>query len=323
VIAGATALGALLPLVSLIQAQGQKPTFSASAEAVRLDVLATARGVPLVGLTADDFEVRDNGVVQDARLSPAASLHWDVVVLFDVSQSVEGTKLEALRASARATAAALRPGDRIALLTFSDAVARPAPLATSGPAFREALDTVRAGGSTALFDALFTGLAMSRAGAARPLLLLFSDGRDTVSWLSADDVLAVARSSDASIYAVSTSPVRPSAPSPPTWASVAQSSDDEFLGRITRETGGRLLHAESGSEVQARVAEALAEIGARYVLSYEPRGAAGEGWHQVQVRLRRRRGTVVVRPGYYRPPSRAKAVSFPEDQPAPSPLNLK
>src|SRR3954468_20084036 len=121
-------VNALLWLLWFGQSPRQPPTFPTATEVVRLDVLAAAGGVPLGVLAADDFEVRDNGVVQDARLSPMASLHWDVVVLFDVSQSVEGAKLEALRASARATRAALRPSDRIALLTFSDDVQLRAPL---------------------------------------------------------------------------------------------------------------------------------------------------------------------------------------------------
>jgi hypothetical protein len=54
--------------------------------------------------------------------------------------------------------------------------------------------------------------------------------------------------------------------------------------------------------VQARLAEALAEIGARYVLTYEPIEVARPGWHQIQVRLKRRRGEVIARPGYVIPP---------------------
>ena len=79
---------------------------------------------------------------------------------------------------------------------------------------------------------------------------------------------------------------------------MAAAPDDELLQRITRETGGRLLRAESVAQVKAQLAAALDEIAARYVLSYEPRGVAKEGWHRVQVRLRHHAGATIVRPGY-------------------------
>jgi VWFA-related protein len=280
------------------------PTFAAKAEVVRLDVLARERDQPLRDLTADDFEVQDNGVRQKVHVARALSLPWEVVVLFDVSESVKGPKLEALRACARAIAAGLREGDRAALVTFSDAVELRSPMTEPPGPLLNALDRARAGGSTALFDALFAALALSGRGPARPLVILFTDGRDNVSWLSAEDVIEAARLSAASIHAVSTSSIggrRRSPTDPPTWESVAAESDDEFLRKITRATGGRLIDAESVAGLQARLAAVLDEIGARYIVTYEPVGVAREGWHEVQVRLRRRAGSVVVRPGYFRP----------------------
>jgi VWFA-related protein len=294
-------------LMSLLlpgQVPPRPPTFAAKAEVVRLDVLALHQEQPIRDLTENDFEVRDNGVRQKVHVVRALSLRWEVVVLFDVSESVKGPKLEAFRACARAIAAALREGDQAALVTFSDVVElRSAMSAPAGP-FLNALDGVRAGGSTALFDALFSALALSGPGPARPLVLLFTDGRDNVSWLSADDVVGAARLSDASIYAVSTSSIGGGRRWPadrPTWASVAVAPDDKFLRKITRETGGRLLHAESIAGLQARLAAVLDEIGDRYIVTYEPVGVAQEGWHEIHVRMRRRAGAVVVRPGYFRP----------------------
>lgn len=298
-------------LMSLLlpgHAPHRPPTFAADAEVVRLDVLALERQKPIRDLSADDLEVRDNGVLQKVHVTPALSLPWEVVVLFDVSESVKGPKREAFRACARAIAAALREGDQAALVTFADVVEiRSEMTAPAGP-FLNALDGARAGGSTALFDALFSALALSGRGPARPLVILFTDGRDNVSWLSAADVVGAARLSDASIYAVSTSSLgaaRGSPAQPPTWASLAVAPDDAFLRKITRETGGRLLHAASVTELQARLTAVLDELGERYIVTYEPVGVSKAGWHEVRVRMRRGPGAVVVRPGYFRPPAPA------------------
>ena len=164
------------------------------------------------------------------------------------------------------------------------------------------LDEVQADGSTALFDAVFAAMAISSTSRARPIILLLSDGRDNVSWLSAEEVVAAARQSEAAIYAVSTSSLGSTAPSlvsPPTWTSVASGTDDDFLGRITGATGGRLLQAHSSAELQRQVAAILDEVKARYLIGYEPKGLEREGWHKVEVRLRRTRGAIVVRPGYF------------------------
>jgi VWFA-related protein len=303
--------GQVLPTLSLLAAgllaQAPPPRFPSGTDIVRLDVLAREGQAPLPGLHADDFEVRDNGVLQKVLVSPATSSHWRMLVLLDTSESVNGRKLEAFRACARAIAGTLREGDEAALVTFADRVVLRSDLTTSAALLRQPLDRLRAGGSTALFDAVFAALALPAADSFRPLVILLTDGRDTASWLSADDVVEAAGFSDATIYAVSTSERRRSpllAAERPTWAAVARGNDEEVLARITRQTGGRLLRADSATRVQEQVAAMLDEIAARYILAYEPQGVVREGRHQVEVRLRGRSGDVVVRPGYYVVPPR-------------------
>ena len=270
------------------------PTFTSVGAVVRLDVLALRGDQPLLGLGGDDFEVRDNGVLQQVRVTAGEALRWKVIVLLDTSQSVAGPKLAAFRDAAHAIAKAARPGDDIALMTFSDRVELRSGI--SG------LDDIRAGGSTALCDAIFAALAVAEEGDARPLVILLSDGADTMSWLSADDVAEAARRSEATVYAISTTAGADPRRSPiarPTWESIAEENDERFLQRIARDTGGLLLRAPTPVKLQERIASVLETISARYLIGYEPTGVSRDGWHDVSVRLRRGSGEIVARPGYF------------------------
>src|SRR5262245_25517885 len=100
----------------------QAPTFSARTRAVRIDVLATSGGRPVPGLLADDFEVRDNGVVQRVDLVSFEDVPLNLVLALDLSDSVSGERLTHLRQAATAVLHDLRDRDQAALITFSHAI---------------------------------------------------------------------------------------------------------------------------------------------------------------------------------------------------------
>ena len=76
-------------------------------------------------------------------------------------------------------------------------------------------------------------------------------------------------------------------------------TDDRFLNRIARDTGGRLLHAQQNRDIETTFARVIEEFNSRYVLGYSPTGTEARGWHQVSVRLKKRQGTVLARRGYF------------------------
>ncbi len=284
---------------SAFVAQVQPPAFYAHVDLVRLDVLVTDGRRPLVGLETEDFEVRDKRVVQRLEPIDTEPLPLDVFLILDASESVAGKKWQGLLRGARAIMRALSPQDRIALITFGDDVAVPLPLTTDHQAATVALEATLPAGSTAMADALYAAAALRRPEATRGVAIVFTDGRDNVSWLSAADVLSAARRSDLLFYGVGLNAVRPDpAPWPPTWSSIAEESDDQFLNQIAQETGGRVLYANSGLDVEDVLTAVLDEVGKRYVLSYYPRGVEQEGWHEIGVTLRNKRGTVRARHGY-------------------------
>ena len=262
-------------------ARGQQATFSSRIDAVRVDVLVIDASGPIRGLGPSDFEIRDNGVLQQIDLVSFEQIPLNVVLALDMSDSVAGDRLDRLRAAGAAVLGGLQSGDQAALVTFSHVVRLAAKLSGDIGSVRTALARASGAGSTSLVDGAFMGMQVGASDAGRELLIVFSDGLDTASWLSADKVLDVAKRSDAVAYAVAArSRARP-----------------EFLRDLASFTGGRLFEVERTERLDSIFVDILQEFRQRYLISYTPRGVAKEGWHKLDVRVKRS-GTVKARPGY-------------------------
>lgn len=279
-------IAALLVIAATAAAAAQSPTFSASREAVRVDVLVSARGRPIAGLQPSDFAISDNGRPQQVDLATFEELPIDLVLTLDMSGSVAGTRLEHLRQAGRGVLKALKPRDRASLVTFSHVVARRVPLTTDLAAVRTALDAAEGSGETALVDGIYASIALGAGEAGRGLIIVFSDGMDTASWLSPDALLDTAKRSNVVVYVVSAGDRH----APP------------LLGELAAATGGSLLTVSSTARLEAAFLQILEEYRHRYVVSYSPVGADEAGWHRLEVRVPGRQATVRARPGYYRTP---------------------
>ena len=273
--------------------------FRSATELVSVDVLVTDGRSPIAGLTAADFELTDNGAPQTIEQIYVEQLPLNVVMVLDSSGSVRGERLRALKAGALTVIDRLRPRDRAALVSFSHRLDLRAALTDDTATLRRSVATLDADGSTALRDAAFAALVLRTAEATRTLVLLFSDGLDTSSILSEDRVIEIARRSDAIVYTIGIRqpPVRRSGMG--FRPGVDTPTDDRFLERLSRETAGRLLHAEQNRDIERTFGRVLDEFNTRYVLGYAPRGVAGSGWHRLEVRLKKRSGTVLARRGYF------------------------
>jgi VWFA-related protein len=260
----------------------QNPTFTGRVDAVRIDVLVTENGRVVEGLEAADFEVFDNGVRQVVTLAGLAELPLNVVLALDMSDSVAGSRLRNLRNAGRTLLSGLGPEDQAALITFSHAVSLGADLTTDLDQIRSALDEAAALGDTALVDASFAGIVLGESDVARSLLIVFSDGLDTSSFLQPDAVLDIARRTDTVVYAVA--------------AGASQRAG--FLGQLGTLTGGTLLEVGPDTNLAAVFLRILEEFRQRYLISFSPRGVDAGGWHELEVRVRGRDARVQARPGY-------------------------
>jgi VWFA-related protein len=176
----------------------------------------------------------------------------------------------------------LKAGDRAALVTFSHVVSPSQGLTADLGRIRAALDEARGAGLTSLVDATHAGMLLGESDAGRSLLIVFSDGVDTSSWLTADAVLATARRGDVVVYGVEVGERRAS-----------------FPRDLSEATGGRRFAVESTDDLSAAFARILEEFRMRYLVSYSLQGVAPGGWHRLDVRLKNRGGNVQARPGYF------------------------
>lgn len=288
------ALVILLALAAAVLAHAQQVSFKARVDLVRVDVLVTDQGKPISGLTRSDFELRDNGRVQEIDAVFGAAQPLDVVLVLDVSASLHGQAFDHLKQAAWAAVEGRQAGDHIRLLTFSHRITLGAAVAADAAAIRTAVERLDASGNTSMCDALYSALAMAEGGPRRTVVLLFSDGRDNRSWLSAEAVVQVARESDTVVYAVAYKQ---------TWRYVgadiiAPGPDKDLLTKLANDTGGRLIWEDDSSRLPGVFQRLLAEMRSRYLLTYYPHDVSRAGWHALSVRLKDKRGKVVARPGY-------------------------
>src|SRR5688572_1363395 len=268
--------------IILAAAIALQPTFSTRVEGVRVDVLVTdgARR-PLRGLTAADFMIRDNGVAQEVDVVSFGEIALNVGLAFDLSESVAGTRLAQLKAASQALTAGLEAADQSALVTFDTVVSLPCPLSTSRSCVSAALDAAIPQRETALVDGVFVGITVGESDVGRSLLMVFSDGLDTASFLKAERVLDLGRRSDVVVYPVTSKGARP-----------------DFLDDLASLTGGRLHEVDARSDLSATFRSILEEFRHRYLVTYTPRGVPRGGWHKLDVRVNRPGAAVKARPGY-------------------------
>ena len=266
----------------VLTAAAQQPTFSSRVEAVRVDVLVKDRGQVVRGLGPQDFEVRDEGVLQEIDLVRLEQIPVNVILGLDVSQSVNGERLEHLLSAGNALLDRLNGDDRAALLTFSHSVRLRKELTADISQVREALGDVAPTGQTSLVDGTSAAIALSGSDVGRSLLIVFSDGIDTSSFLSADEVLQSARRADVVVYGVA----------------VRSRITPRFLKEVGELTGGAVFEIESTKDLSQTFLRILDEFRQRYLLSYTPRGVPTTSWHRLDVRVKGRRATVSARAGY-------------------------
>ena len=290
----------------------QQPTFRARTDVVSVPVSVMKGRDPVIGLTAADFEITDNGVRQTVDAVVSGQVPIDVTLVLTGRPADRNVEHGRSMISAEATRKLLAPTDRLRMVWVTDEVTGRVvgddySIATdpatrrlgqgtampTGVVFRVSEADARSGAGIALADGLFYALAWPVDADRRHLVVAFTDGWDTTSTIEMDTLPDLAARSDAVLHAVLW--IAPGEDSrnggginyvggPYAGATRRWQESFDRLDTVVRRTGGTLQRTDKAPDA---LAEILADFRSSYVLRYSPRGVPLAGWHELGVKISR------------------------------------
>lgn len=249
-------------------ALAQDAAFHTSANYVLIDAsVTTSQGVPVAGLTPENFEVRDGGRPQEIVRFDSGSASVAMVVAADFSGSMR-PRHWALAGGVGTLATLLTDGDEAQVLLFNEHVM---PLEETDPAlWRMALLTRAPTGQTAIYDAVKRGLDRLVASAhQRRVMIVLSDGSDTASTTQRREMFDALRQTGALIYCVGL--FKPGEPQ----------TDAGLLRDIAERSGGLAYFEDDAADLTPVFERIMRDLRARYVLMFHVEGAT-EGGSEVR-----------------------------------------
>jgi len=279
-------------------------TFRSSVEVVSVSAVVRDRKGRFVGnLERKDFIVAEAGTprpILDFRAQSDGPIK--LALLVDISGSMRvGSKTVDAQQAARHLFGALKPGDEAAVFSFDTGLDRVTPFTSDIPSLEAALGHVQTPfGQTSLYDAV---AQVARAVAAegpgggrmpqRSAVVVLTDGIDTRSRLTSEQVATISSSIDIPVYIIALmSPI-----DDPREGGTAQEELVGALPTLARWTGGEMYMASAPAHASVAARQIVEELRHQYVIAFEASNRTG-GWRALEVRARDRGLTVRARAGY-------------------------
>jgi Ca-activated chloride channel family protein len=255
----------------------------------------------VTGLSREDFDVFEDGERQNVTQFTRERVPISVGVLVDISDSMFGRRIDDARGAVNGFLfEQLAEEDEFFILAFNH---RPHVMTTwthTSDVVRQALDSLRPSGGTAVYDATLEALPLiARRNRERGALLIVSDGSDTASTAGLREVRTALRRSQAFVYAI--------AVDPPGAKAINRGVNPTTLREITDESGGRTEIVQTSADIAAASARIADELNHQYVLGYAPPHGADGKFHSIRVRSHGADYRVRARSGYVAEPGTPKS----------------
>ena len=282
----------------------QQPSFRAGIDIVSLNVTVTdASNHYVTDLAENEFSVFEDGVKQNLTFFSRRQQPIALSLLLDSSASME-QHIGTLQTAATNFIKKLKPNDIAQVIDFDSRVEIRQGFTGNQADLQTAIEQTNAGGSTSLHNAIYIALkelrkvkAVSEEDVRRQALIVFSDGEDTSSLVSFEEVLDLAKRSETAIYAIALR------------GNDVQAKgfrEAEFVMRtLAQETGGRAFFPARIEDLNGVYAQIADELASQYALGYVSANSRRDGaWRRLVVQTSRANITPRTKKGYYAPTAR-------------------
>jgi Ca-activated chloride channel family protein len=288
----------------VVTAQDKPQVFRAGVEMVSLNVtVVDSTGRYVTDLDQTDFSVFEDGAKQELSFFNKTNLPIALSLLIDSSASME-QRMENAQEAAIGFAQKIRAQDMAQVVDFDSRVEIKIGFTNKVDELETAIRSTAAGGSTALHNAVYISLKeLAKVKAKNPdeirrqAIIVLSDGEDTSSLVSFEEVLELAKRSETAIYTIGLQPRETSA--------LRGFREAEFvLRQLAQETGGRSFFAQKVDDLKDVYGQIADELSSQYSMGYASRNAKRDGaFRRLVVQTNRPNTTARTKRGYYGPVS--------------------
>ena len=270
----------LATLVTVVTAQESETTLKVDVKLVNVFVTVTdSHGSPVGSLQKENFRLKEDGKDQRIAIFDRESeLPLSIVLAVDTSLSTRKDLPLELASARKFAHAIVRPQDGLALYKFAEEVSEVVPFTSDLRRIDAGIDRIRNGAATALYDAIFLGSQTLEKRQGRKVMVVITDGGDTVSQVDYKEALRAAQEAEAIIYSIIIVPIEASAG--------RDTGGEHALIQISEDTGGKYYYATSLPQLDEAFRKISGELRTQYLLAYYPSERYSDSdFRRIQVEL--------------------------------------
>lgn len=259
----------------------------ANGSTIRVDVklvnvfvtVTDERGAPVANLGRENFQLFEDDRLQKISIFDRESeLPLSIVLDIDTSLSTRKDLPLELNSARRFAHAILRPVDALSLYEFSEIVDEVVPFTADLKTIDRGIERLHPGAATALYDAVYLGAGALEGRQGRKVMVVITDGGDTVSKMDYQQALRAAQISEAIIYSIIVVPIEASAG--------RDTGGEHALIQLSEDTGGKYYYATSVAQLDQAFKNISDELRTQYLLAYYPsQRLADSDFRRIEVKL--------------------------------------